>query len=137
MGDHDGTKGEASHPSAITDSRPIRLFSPTPGCPQIILFTTAIIMLALAQTDPPKVWADTDHVPRQHAHGNGLNYLVVQGPAKQRMWMGDQGQSTWLLALGVVNGQFQWADRAIHGESLGLRVQTRPRCGAGPPAPGR
>jgi hypothetical protein len=37
----------------------------------------------------------------------------------------------------VVNGQFQWADRAIHGESLGLRVQTRPRCGAGPPAAGR
>ena len=101
------------------------------------MLSATIIVLALAEADAPEVRTNTNHVSGQHAPGHGLNDLVVERATKEWVGMGNQGQPLCTTLRWVIDCQLQPADRTIHSDALGLCVQTRPKCEAGPPALGR
>lgn len=126
VGREGSTKGEAAHPALGPHPAAKLGLPPLPAGPEIFLLSVAMVVAALACTHASKIGSQADQASSQKASGHGLNDLVVEASAKERVGVGDQGQPN-CGPDGLVNGQFEFTRRSGNLSALGLCVQGRLR----------
>lgn len=96
-------------------------------CQKIIEFAAPFVVNAFAGTHTPEIEADSGPAGQHASPGQRLHHLVGQRAAVQGMGMRNDRGATG-ITLGAVNGQFDLARGAGHGEGFGLGIHvTSPR----------